>query len=286
MVDSTIKYLVDYGMKFLKDSHIENPILESQLLLAKNLNVDKLYIMTNPDEKVHEDIIDRFINDVIKKCSGMPTQHITGTQEFMSLNFKVNNSVLIPRPDTETLVEMVIRSILPDKMYNILDIGTGSGCIAISIAKYVENVLVHAVDIKEGTLNLAKENAEGNGVREKISFYRGDIFEPFSNSDVQFDIIVSNPPYIPTESIEHLDTNVKDFEPKIALDGGIDGLDFYRKIIESARKFLKPNGKIFLEIGFDQGKSVAEMLQNEKFTDIVITKDLSGLDRVVQANLN
>lgn len=284
MVGSTIKEILDKGVELLRENHIQNPILDAQLILANLLKVDKLYIMTNIDQKISQDIEKNFINDILKRTKNMPLQYIVGLQEFMGLTFNVNSNVLIPRPDTEILVEEVIKKIKPEKNYDILDIGTGSGCISISLAKFIENCQIFSVDISSEALKIAKDNAKLNDVEDKIVFLNGDIFEPFISGE-KFDIMVSNPPYIETDVIETLDANVRDYEPRLALDGGIDGMDYYRRIINQADKYLNSNGLIFFEIGFKQANSTINLLKENGFADINIAKDLAGLDRVISARL-
>lgn len=281
-----ISELLKNGVEILKQNNIETPILDAQLLLAHTLDVDKLYIMTNGDKEVSNKNQERFINELNKRAKGMPLQYITEIQEFMGMKFKVNENVLIPRPDTEILIEEILKNVDLEKKYNILDIGTGSGCISISLAKYLKNSDIYTVDISKEATEVAKHNAKINGVEEKIKFFNGDIFEPFDQNKNFFDIIVSNPPYIPTKVVDTLDTNVKDYEPSIALDGGADGLDFYREIISKSSIFFEDKGAIFLEIGYDQANDVTSLLQTSKFFDINIVNDLAGRNRVVTGKLN
>lgn len=283
MVENTIGQLIQKYSTILKNKNIDNPILEAQLLLANILEVEKLYVMTNYLKEVPKHIIEKFETDVELRCGNMPIQYIIGSQEFMSMQFNVNSSVLIPRPDTEILVEEVIRNYNKDSEYNILELGTGSGCIAISLAKIFDNSIVHAVDISIDALKIAQKNAMLNYVESKIKFYNGNLFEPIGESHNYFDILVSNPPYIPKMIIESLNSNVRDYEPRIALDGGDDGLDFYRIICKESKNYLKKSGMIFLEIGYDQAKNVKELLKINNFDDIYVVKDLSGNDRVVTA---
>lgn len=284
MVEKTISEIIKRGVEVLERSGIENPLLDAQLILGKALKVSRVYILTNLNQKVSLEAKEQFVVDIQKRTQGMPVQYITGVQEFMSLEFKVNADVLIPRPDTEILVEEILKEVNSDKHYEILDIGTGSGCIPISLAKYINNALVHTVDISKAAIEVAKYNAEANGVLDGVKFYKGDIFEPFT--DQIFDIIVSNPPYIPTEVIDTLEKNVKDYEPKSALDGGNDGLKFYRKIIVDAAKYLKSGGMLFFEIGFNQAEDVIKLLKDSNYADIKLVKDLAGRDRVVKSVMN
>ena len=217
----------------------------------------------------------RYIDEII---NGKPIQYITNEQEFMKLNFYVDENVLIPQPDTEILVEKVIND-FKYKEVKILDLCTGSGVIAISLAKYINRSKIFATDISNKAIQIAKLNAEKNLVHKKIEFILSDMFKNI-NED-KYDVIVSNPPYIKTEVIKNLDKQVQN-EPILALDGGIDGLNFYKIIAENAYKFLNNRGKIYLEIGYDQKDQVIELLKNTfKYKDIICIKDLNLNDRVI-----
>ncbi len=226
---------------------------------------------------------DRYIKNVKRLILGEPLQYITGIQEFMKLNFLVTKDVLIPRPDTEILVEEVIRKAENISNPVILDLCTGSGAIAVSLAKYIKNVHICAVDISSKALEIAKKNAELNGVKNNIEFIESNLFDKIKER--KFDIIVSNPPYIETETIKTLSKDVQS-EPKIALDGGKDGLDFYRKIADSGSKYLNRQGYICLEIGYNQRIAVRQILENKKrYVNINCIKDLCGNDRVITAQI-
>ncbi|MCG8482889.1 MAG: peptide chain release factor N(5)-glutamine methyltransferase, partial [Clostridia bacterium] len=219
-----------------------------------------------------------------KRLEGMPLQYITGTQEFMGLDFMVNQDVLIPRPDTEILVENVLKAVdlTHPSGISIFDIGCGSGAIGVSLAYYASKVDVSCVDISCAALKAAKQNAVTHNVHHKMHFFEGDIFAPIKHQ--KFDMIVSNPPYIPDESIDSLQIEVSKYEPRSALAGGKDGLDFYRRIVKDAPHYLKNNGLIFLEIGYDQAAAVKDLLKSESVYDgIEVIKDLAGHDRVVKA---
>jgi len=239
------------------------------------LNIDKSKLFI--DISVSEDKIAEIENKVSRLVKNEPVEYIIGHKEFMSLDFRVNPSTLIPRADTEILVENIIK-IYGASPVNIFEIGTGSGCIAISLAKYLPDAKIIACDISEEALKTARENAILNAVESKIKFIKQDILAGFPDLEFIPDCIVSNPPYIESDIVLTLENKVKDFEPLSALDGGEDGLIFYKKIIESA--ILKENGVLAFEIGFNQGESVSELMQ-EKFNDIRIIKDLAGNDRVV-----
>ncbi|MBO5348643.1 MAG: peptide chain release factor N(5)-glutamine methyltransferase [Clostridia bacterium] len=217
-----------------------------------------------------------------KYLSGTPLQYITNKQEFMKLNFYVDENVLIPQPDTEILVEEII-NLYKNKKCKILDLCTGSGAIAIALAKYVEDAQIVASDISMKALQIAKLNAEKNLLHKKIKFIESDMFEKIDDTD--FDIIVSNPPYIKTDVINTLDASVKK-EPNIALDGGQDGLKFYKIIINKAHQYLSNNGKLFLEIGYDQKEDVIKLLNKTGYyNEIYSKKDLGQNDRIVVASV-
>ena len=220
--------------------------------------------------------------NIEKLTQGVPLQHITHKQEFMKMDFYVDENVLIPRPDTEILVEEIIKIASRIKEPKILDLCTGSGAIGISITKNVKNAEVYGIDISEKALAIAKKNAEK--LESNIILIKSDLFEKISN--IKFDIIVSNPPYIKKEDIKFLNDDVQK-EPQIALDGGEDGLDFYRKIIKQAPEFLKFGSYLCFEIGYDQKEEVLELLKNEnKYTNTYTKKDLCGNDRVIITKLN
>ena len=220
-----------------------------------------------------------YMQNLEKLIKGTPLQHITNSQEFMKMNFYVNNHVLIPRPDTEILVEEVIKIAKEYADPVILDLCTGSGAIAVSLAKYIPNAKVYASDISKKALEVAKINAKNNEVENKIEFLESNLFEKIKN--LKFDIIVSNPPYIRTEVIESLDSEVKQ-EPIIALDGGEDGLKFYKEIVEQAYPYLKLASYLCFEIGYDQKIDVIEIIENsKKYEKTYCKKDLYGNDRVI-----
>ena len=267
------------GMIDLKISNIEEPNLKSRLLMQYVLNASRQYIIVNDKEELNK-LKEKQYFDAIKLLkSGVPIEHITHQKEFMKLNFFVDNNVLIPRQDTEILVEEVIKIAKKIKAKNILDLCTGSGAIGISLAKYLTETKIVATDISNDALNIARKNAVINNVQNQMIFINSDLF---TNLEAQkFDIIVSNPPYIKTNVIEKLDIQVKN-EPNIALDGGKDGLDFYRKIIKESYQYLKYNGYLCLEIGFDQKDDVVNILnETENFKNIYCKKDLGDNDRVV-----
>ncbi len=275
----TIMESMKKGMIELKNSNIESPKLKSRLLMQFILNKTRQYVIVNDMKELNLNEERRYFEAISKMRKGIPLEHITHQKEFMKLNFFVNENVLIPRQDTEILVEEVIKIAQKTNAKKILDLCTGSGAIAISLAKYLPESEITAIDISNDALKIAKKNAINNHVENQITFINSDMFTNLNKE--KFDIIVSNPPYIRREVIEQLDEQVKN-EPYIALDGGEDGLYFYRKIIKESYEYLKYNGYICLEIGFDQKIDVIELIENEeKFDNTYSKKDLYGMDRII-----
>ncbi len=279
----TIKELLNQAVIMLKNENIDAPKNKARMLLQSTLKKSREYLMIYDTEEVTNTQRDKYIKNVKRLILGEPLQYITGRQEFMKLNFLVTKDVLIPRSDTEILVENVIR--IAENISNpvILDLCTGSGAIAVSLAKYIKNVHIYAVDISSKAIQIAKKNAELNGVKNNIDFIESNLFDKLK--DKKFDIIVSNPPYIETDTIKTLSKEVQK-EPKLALDGGKDGLDFYRKISENGYKFLNRQGYLCLEIGYNQKISVKQILEKKKrYVNIKCIKDLCENDRVIIAQI-
>lgn len=274
-----VKDLLVEVKAILKDAGIEQYYLDAELFMMEVLNFTKVQLFTKDDYELTSEEKVSLLNMVKQRVSNIPTQYILGRCEFMGMNFYVDKNVLIPRPDTEILVERVIDWAKKNKSKSFIDMCTGSGCIAISLAKYL-NINGFAADISKNAIKVAKKNSILNNVDEKIEFIESDLFSSFSNNN-NVDIIVSNPPYISSQVVETLMPEVKDNEPRNALDGGINGLDFYVKIARDAVKFLNQGGGIFFEIGYDQGESVSKILKMNNFVDIKVEKDLAGLDRIV-----
>lgn len=272
-----VKDVVAKAIEKLDAAGIAESRIDSWLLAESVLGVSRQDLFLEPEKSVSEEQVQKYLNAVSVRVKHIPLQHITGYQQFMDLEFVVNKDVLIPRPETELLVEQVI-SYIKDNNVKVLDMCTGSGCIAVSVDRMCANADVTAVDISEKALKVAGENNIRNEGR--VTFVQSDLFE---NIHETYDIIVSNPPYIPTSDIETLMEEVREYEPRLALDGSADGLKFYREICTNAANYLNENGKIFLEIGYDQGRTVPELLRENGFTDIQVLKDLSGNDRMVIA---
>ena len=259
----------------LKKKEIADADLDSWYLLAYVLGLSRSEFFLRREEQLPEDQAARYHSLVEQRANHIPLQYITGSQEFMGLEFEVNEHVLIPRQDTELLVEEVQKECSGK---TVLDLCTGSGCIIISLARLGNIARATAVDISDKALELAVRNAKKHQV--KVDFIESDLYEKVSGV---FDIIVSNPPYIRTGEIEALMPEVRKHEPQIALEGGADGLIFYRRIIEGLRSHLTENGRVFFEIGCDQAEAVKQLLAQEGFEEIVVRKDFSGLDRVISA---
>lgn len=277
-----LKEILKYGKEELIKNNIEDASIIAKELAEYIFKITRAQMIANNDMEFSKDQTDNYINSIKKISIGIPIQYITNNQEFMNLNFYVDENVLIPQPDTETLVEEVINE-YKEKKCEILDLCTGSGAIAISLAKYINESNIVASDISMKALQIAKLNAEKNLVRKKIEFIESDMFNKIYKDD--FDIIVSNPPYIKTKVIEELDKQVKN-EPYIALDGGADGLKFYKIIIENAYKYIKNEGKVFLEIGYDQKNELINLFkENNHYENIYSKKDLGGNDRIIVATV-
>jgi release factor glutamine methyltransferase len=215
------------------------------------------------------------------RLKGRPIAYIVNNREFMGLDFYVEEGVLIPRPDTEPLVEEVIELVKGKENLKIVDIGTGSGAITVSLAKYIKDCQVYSLDISDKALSIGLKNAISNNVEDKINFIKSNIFSGIEDKGLELDVIVSNPPYIRRADIETLHTQVKDYEPYIALEGGEDGLNFYRDITRESVKYLKDKGILAFEVGHDQAEDVSEILKHNGYTNIYTKKDLQGIDRVV-----
>ena len=283
---STVKELLSKGIMLLEENGIEDSIIKAKRLIQYVLKKTASKIIFDMDDSVkkcEETQYLEYINQIIK---GKPLQYITHEQEFMGFKFYVDENVLIPQPDTETLVERtieIIKDVQPDtENIDVLDMCTGSGAIAVSIAKLCKNIKICALDISDDALEIAKKNAFEN--EANVEFFKSDMFENISKNS-KFDLIVSNPPYIKETVISTLSKDVQN-EPHIALSGGKDGLDFYRIIANNAYKYLKYQGKVLVEIGYDQAESVEELFeQTHQYDKIRCIKDLSGNDRVIEISI-
>ena len=283
-----IKELINFGKTTLEKNEVEDAGIIARVLAQYILKMDRNKIVINENSNIEEIDKHRYYLAIIEIIQGMPLQYITNSQEFYGIQMYVNENVLIPQPDTEILVQEVIKIIeqknknKEQKDIEILDMCTGSGCIAVAIATNVQNVNAMLADISREALEIAKVNAQHTNTTEKFKFIQTNMFEKVEK---KFDIIVSNPPYIETDTIKSLDKQVQN-EPLLALDGGEDGLKFYRILVNEGYKYLNKDGYLCMEIGYNQKQKVEELLkQNEKYTSIYTLKDFNGNDRVVIAKL-
>ena len=279
---STIGSLRTTARSLLKEAGIISYMIDVDALLMHVLNIDKNTLLTGLRRPVIDNHIDKFMCLVETRCSHMPIQQLTGKCEFMSLEFAVDHNVLVPRPDTEILVEAILKA---EKIEDTkgLEIGVGSGCISISLEYYSKDIEMYGVDISPEAVKIANKNHNSIQCSDrKDIFIISDLFKNVPRGTF-FDFVVSNPPYIETDEIELLDSCVKDFEPRDALDGGKDGLKFYREIVEQAKDYLKKDGRIYFEIGYNQAQAVKDILATAGYVDIKVLNDYAGKDRVVLA---
>jgi release factor glutamine methyltransferase len=285
--NNTIEQLLLYGKSILKEKNIESWAIDAQVLLMYVTKFTKVKLFSHNKQLLNDDECNYYRQLINKRSEGYPVQYITGIQEFMSLDFIVNSYTLIPRADTEILVETLLEVSKKQDIKRIMDIGTGTGCIPISLAYYNTAMKAIAIDISDGALEVARKNADKHRVSDKIEFIKSDLFENLSDEWIgKLDAIVSNPPYIRQEIIPSLMREVREYEPITALVGGIDGLDFYRKITKQGYQYIRQGGFLLYEIGYDQATQVTGIMQQQGFVNIQIIKDLAGLDRVVIGNKN
>lgn len=270
----TLEKTLANGRQALEEAGIAEAALDAWYLLEHIGKFDRSYFYLHYQDEIEEEQLQEYLTLVKKRAERVPLQYITGEQVFMGLAFKVNSSVLIPRQDTELLVETALGVLQPDM--RVLDLCTGSGCILISLLHYAKEIAGVGSDVSKQALITAKENAKANDV--EAEWVRSDLF---ANLTGTFDVIVSNPPYIPTREIETLMPEVRDFEPVEALDGKEDGLFFYGRILTESSGFLNPGGYLMFEIGHDQGEAVSALMKQAGYDQVRVIRDLSGLNRVV-----
>ncbi|MCI8342339.1 MAG: peptide chain release factor N(5)-glutamine methyltransferase [Firmicutes bacterium] len=277
----TVKQCLLEAKNVLKNSGAAEYALDAELFMMKATGLTKVQLFTKDMRILTKAEEEHFEKMVEKRKNKMPSQYIINECHFMDSVFYVNENVLIPRSDTETLIETVIEKAKMNKIEKIIDVGTGSGCIAISL---VRCGILEAVgtDVSTKALSVAKKNSLSNGTNDKIRFVHSDLFENVGEEyEKYFDAVVSNPPYIETETVKTLMCEVRDYEPVLALDGGADGLNFYRKIASEGKRFIRNGGFVFFEIGYNQGNDVKSIMHENGFGEIEIIKDIAGLDRVV-----
>jgi release factor glutamine methyltransferase len=278
------------GAKFLKEKGIGNPRSSAEVLLCSILNLSRVDLYLNKDQVLNERDKRKFDEFSKERASGKPLQYITGTTEFLDLEFKVDPRAMIPRPETEILTQSVIEHFKKIKEEShplkIIDLGTGSGVIAITLAVNLKESLIYATDISEDALKLASDNATKHKVEERIEFILGDLFKPLESKNIQnsVDCIVSNPPYVKDDDSESLSKEIIDFEPEVALFSGDDGLNFHKRILKESLKYLRKDGLLALEAGWEDGDRLADLVRSEGFFhEIEIIKDLAGIKRIVKA---
>jgi len=274
----TIREVLNWTRGYFEDAGIVQPRLEAEILLAHALDVDRIHLYSNPKKPLTNDERLKYRGVVKERHSGKPLQHITGEVNFYGLRFRVDRETLIPRNETEELLDQILKLAPRDQEIRCLDLGTGTGVIAVCMARYRPNAQVTAVDISPAALDVARENAALNGVDDRIDFIQSDWLDAVEG---RFDFIASNPPYICSDDLAELPVEVRDHEPSIALDGGKDGLDKIRRIAEKLRDHLRPDGVVLMEIGDDQGARVKGILESIELVDVSVERDMSERDRFV-----
>ena len=274
----TIREVLNWTRGYFEDAGIVQPRLEAEILLAHALDVDRLHLYMAPDKPLTSDERLRYRSVVKERRSGTPLQHVIGEVNFYGLRFRVDREALIPRSETEELLDQVIKRAPRDREIRCLDLGTGTGVIAVCMARYLPKAQVTAVDISPSALEMARENAALNEVADRIEFIESDWF---THVEGKFDFIASNPPYIRSDELPDLPVEVRDHEPSVALDGGADGLDKIRKIAEGLRSYLQPAGVVLMEIGHEQGDRVKRILENIELVDVSVERDMAEKNRFV-----
>ena len=273
-----INLAISQGSKILMENSIPNSQLDSEILMAKSINKNRKYILLNSNININQINLNYFFKLIDKRSTGNPVAYLTNKKFFWNSEFFISNDVLIPRPDTELLVENILRLTRQKNKIKILDIGVGSGCILLSILKERKNFYGTGIDISKKCLNISRINADNLKVGSRLKLYKSNV-DKFNFG--KYDLIVSNPPYINKCKLKYLDKDVVHFEPRIALDGGLDGISEIRKVIKKSSELIKKNGKFILEIGHDQKNKVVNLLKNEGFYINSIQKDLAKNDRCI-----
>lgn len=274
----TIREVLNWTRGYFEDAGIVQPRLEAEILLAHALDVDRLHLYMAPDKPLTSDERSRYRSVVKERHSGTPLQHVIGEVNFYGLRFRVDREALIPRNETEELLDQVIKRAPRDRDIRCLDLGTGTGVIAVCMARYLPKAQVTAIDVSPTALQMARENAVLNEVTDRIEFVESNWF---AHVEGQFDFIATNPPYIRSEELPNLPVEVRDHEPSVALDGGADGLDKIREIIKDLRTYLQPDGVVLMEIGHKQGDRVKQLFESIGLIDVSVERDIAEKDRFV-----
>jgi len=278
-----ISQALNIGTKFLIKNNIKSPSLDSEILMSKTIRKDKKFIILNSNQKLEEESFQYFKNLIKQRSSGKPIAYLTGNKSFWNYEFKTSPDVLIPRPDTELIIDEVLKIVKYKRKLNILDVGIGSGCILLTILKEKKDFNGVGVDISKKCLDICRINASILNLNNRVKFFKTDV-DNFTYG--KYDLIISNPPYIKTLDLKRLDKDVINFEPKLALDGGLEGLSAIRKVINKSSELIKINGKLIIEIAFDQKKEVVKLLKNKGFYINKVLKDLAKNDRCIISTKN
>jgi len=291
--DRSVRSLLKQGIGHLREANVPSFTLAAELLLLHVASRDRAWLYAHPEEILSAENAAQYFALIQRRANGEPTQHLTGKQEFWGLEFEVNPDVLIPRPETEHLIEVALDRLalceiragrsprLTGNGITLVDVGTGSGCIAIALAKELPDAIIYATDISIAALNVARRNAERLGVSDRIRFLESNLFEAFN--PVRFDLIVSNPPYVGRGTAETLAREVREHEPEVALYGGEEGYEFYAQLVAQSREFLKPGGLLVLELGHNSLPAVQPLLDPSHWTNVGVTNDLACIPRVLAA---
>ena len=279
--DKTIEELVNMGTVTLKEKGIDTARLDAELLLGSVIEKNRVYLISHKEDQVNVEDAEKYFDLIEKRRNKMPVKYILNKAEFMGLDFYVEEGVLIPRDDTEILVEEVLKKIDENDEKHVCDLCSGSGAIGIALANFRKNIKVDLIDYYTVPEKVSLINIEKNDLKDRVNFIKSDLLKKPIEDQKMYDIIVSNPPYIEEEEISKLMEDVKDYEPHTALSGGIDGLDFYRKIVDQSQVVLKNNGILAFEIGYNQGEAVKLLMEEHNFNDVKVIKDFASLDRIV-----
>ena len=273
-----IKTAINEGNKILKEKNIRSSLLDSEILMSQTIKKNRKYVIMNLDEKLNQESSTFYKSLIRQRSSGKPIAYLIGNKDFWKYEFEISDKVLIPRPDTELIVDEVLKLTKNKSQLNILDIGVGSGCILLSILKEKKGFYGIGIDVSQNCIDLSKINTHKLGLEKRVKFFKSDI-DNFSYG--KYDLIISNPPYIKKLDLRYLERDIFDFEPKLALDGGLDGLSVIRKVIEKSSRLVKNNGTLILEIAFDQKDKVKKLLKNRGFYIKKVLKDLAKNNRCI-----
>mgnify|MGYP000894952432 CR=1 FL=1 len=273
-----IKTAINEGNKILKENNIRSSLLDSEILMSQTIKKNRKYVIMNLDEKLNQESSTFYKSLIRQRSSGKPIAYLIGNKDFWKYEFEISDKVLIPRPDTELIVDEVLKLTKNKSQLNILDIGVGSGCILLSILKEKKGFYGIGIDVSQKCIDLSKINTHKLGLEKRVKFFKSDI-DNFSYG--KYDLIISNPPYIKKLDLRYLERDIFDFEPRLALDGGLDGLSVIRKVIEKSSRLVKNNGTLILEIAFDQKDKVKKLLKNRGFYIKKVLKDLAKNNRCI-----